>query len=521
LPERRAGAPRAPAAGGGRVRRSAAARLRRHGTTRQPRLPTAARARAARAAGDDPPYLSPRAAARRRRRALPLRAKAVRRGAPAAVRRGARRRGTPPSPPLEPARHPDDRTPRSGGSRRARLYAGEPLPGRDPGPRRPALRPPGRLFSPRAGSPRSGVLHRLRGPRHGPPCGSLPDASPDRVGGRRAGRRAALPRRRRGPRASLAARATADDGGGRPVPPRGRLAGAQAGGARGGGARAVAVGPEPRCGALRCRGVGQPVRLQHGARHRARTRARAGPAVHRVGKGRAVGPGPTARAARGRARARTRTARRTDARLRGARAARLSAVAGRARPRRGVAHGGTPGRDARRDGSRARGGRRAGALGRIGALTGSIPDLARVRDFLRQWCDAEVAVDGVRYKPERKWVLRYDLTWAGGAAPSRPAVVYAKVARRAKFERTQHILGRIRAADDGLGFELPEPLGTLPELCMEFFSHLPGVPLSTLVAADAFPRLCERAAASLLHFHTVPVALGWERGVAANVAKVT
>ena len=134
---------------------------------------------------------------------------------------------------------------------------------------------------------------------------------------------------------------------------------------------------------------------------------------------------------------------------------------------------------------------------------------------------ADVAVHVVRYKPERKCVLRYDLTWAGGAAPSRPAVVYAKVARRAKFERTRHILGRIRAADDGLGFELPEPLGTLPELCMEFFSHLPGVPLSTLVAAEAFPRLCERAAASLLHFHTVPVALGWERGVAANVAKVT
>ena len=134
---------------------------------------------------------------------------------------------------------------------------------------------------------------------------------------------------------------------------------------------------------------------------------------------------------------------------------------------------------------------------------------------------ADVAVHVVRYKPERKCVLRYDLTWAGGAAPSRPAVVYAKVARRAKFERTRHILGRIRAADDGLGFELPEPLGTLPELCMEFFSHLPGVPLSTLVAAEAFPRLCERAAASLLHFHTVPVTLGWERGVAANVAKVT
>src|SRR5205823_4417232 len=237
-------------------------------------------------------------------------------------------------------------------------------------------------FSPRAGSPRSGVLHRLRGPRHGPPRGPVPDASPDRVGGRRAGRRAALPRRRRGPRASLATRAAADGGGGRPVPSRGPLA----------GARAAAVGPKPRSGTLPRRGVGQPVRLQHRARHRVRGRARAGHAVQRAGKGRAVGPRSTARAARGRARARTRTARRTDARRRGARAARLSAVARRARPRRRAAYGHAPGRDARGDTS-PRGGRRAAGWRRTGPLTDAIPDLARVRAFLRHWCDAEVALD--------------------------------------------------------------------------------------------------------------------------------
>src|SRR5207249_54014 len=563
------------------------------GSARQPRLPPAARGRAARAAGDDPPYLSPPAAPRRRRRALPLRAKEVRRGAPAAVRGGARRRGAPPPPPLEPARYPHDRTPRSGAVRRARLHAREPLPGRDPGPRRPALRAPGRIIRSRAGSPRSRVLHRLRGRRRTPASGPAPAASPDRIGGRWAGRRAALPRRRRGPRAALAARAPADDGGGRPVPSRDRLAGAPAGGARGGGARAAAVGPRPRSGALRRRGVGQPVRLQHGARHRAGARTRAGRAVQRAGQGRAVGPGPTARAARSGARARTRTARRADARRRGAHAARLSAVAARARPRRGAAHGRPPGQDAQRCGSRARAGRRRGgrALRRIGLLTGSIADLASVRTFLRRWCATEVALDRlevshltvgpdgprtalyegpgpggqvlrlvaqrvesaegrrleaelnrdyrrsgapaaagfvqpaiyapelhllfqvfpadgrlgalaqaadgsamaavleaalaartggarlagvavhvVRYKPARKCLFRYELTWAGGAAASRPAVVYAKVARRSKFERTRHILGRICAAADGLVFELPEPLGFVPELCMELFS---------------------------------------------------
>jgi len=132
-----------------------------------------------------------------------------------------------------------------------------------------------------------------------------------------------------------------------------------------------------------------------------------------------------------------------------------------------------------------------------------------------------VAVHVVRYKPARKCLFRYELTWAGGAAPSRPAVVYAKVARRSKFERTRHILGRLRAHADSLVFELPEPLGTVPELCMELFSHLAGVHFSTLVTTDAFPQLCERVAAGLRHFHTLPVALGWEWDVAANVARVS
>src|SRR5206468_929698 len=140
------------------------------------------------------------------------------------------------------------------------------------------------------------------------------------------------------------------------------------------------------------RRVGQPVRLQAGARRGAGARTRAGRAVQRAGQGRAVGPGPTARAARSGARARTRTARRADARRRGARVARLSAVAARARPRRGAAYGRPPGRDARGDASR-RGGRRAAGWRRAGPLTGAIPDLARVRAFLRHWCDAEVALD--------------------------------------------------------------------------------------------------------------------------------
>ena len=133
---------------------------------------------------------------------------------------------------------------------------------------------------------------------------------------------------------------------------------------------------------------------------------------------------------------------------------------------------------------------------------------------------AGVAVHVVRYKPARKCLFRYELTWAGGAAPSRPAVVYAKVARRSKFERTRHILGRICAAADGLVFELPEPLGFVPELCMELFSPVAGVPFSTLAAADHFPALCRRVAAALHQLHALPIDIGREHGAAANAARV-
>ena len=133
---------------------------------------------------------------------------------------------------------------------------------------------------------------------------------------------------------------------------------------------------------------------------------------------------------------------------------------------------------------------------------------------------ARVAVHVVRYKPERKCVFRYELGWMDGPAPTRPAAVYAKVARRMKFERTRHILGRLRAATDGLVFELPRPFGTVPELCMELFSPLPGTPLSDLFAARHFPALCRRVAAALHQLHTFPVDLGRERRAAANAARL-
>ena len=81
----------------------------------------------------------------------------------------------------------------------------------------------------------------------------------------------------------------------------------------------------------------------------------------------------------------------------------------------------------------------------------------------------------MRYKPERKCLLRYDLAWCDGAPAAAPRVVWARVARRANFERTRNILPRVHPLAAGLGFEMPEPLGVVPQLAMELFGAVPRV----------------------------------------------
>jgi hypothetical protein len=131
--------------------------------------------------------------------------------------------------------------------------------------------------------------------------------------------------------------------------------------------------------------------------------------------------------------------------------------------------------------------------------------LAGVRDGAAL---SAVGVEVVRYKPERKCLLRYELSWEGGAAPE---IAYARVVRPSRFERNRDALRRINDAADGLAFELPEPLAIVPHLFMELFSHVPGVRLFTLVVSPAFPRLCARVGAALHEFHQLRVVLDAER----------
>ena len=126
----------------------------------------------------------------------------------------------------------------------------------------------------------------------------------------------------------------------------------------------------------------------------------------------------------------------------------------------------------------------------------------------------------MRYKPERKCLLRYDLAWCDGAPAAAPRVVWARVARRANFERTRNILPRVHPLAAGLGFEMPEPLGVVPQLAMELFGPVPGVALFALVQRAEFPALCRRVGERLCRFHALPVEVEDVLDVAAQVARL-
>ncbi|TMM01843.1 MAG: aminoglycoside phosphotransferase family protein [Actinobacteria bacterium] len=138
--------------------------------------------------------------------------------------------------------------------------------------------------------------------------------------------------------------------------------------------------------------------------------------------------------------------------------------------------------------------------------------LARVRDGATL---AAVRIEVLRYKPERKCLLRYELAWDGAPASE---IAYARVARWPRFQRNRDALRRIHEAAEGLAFALPEPLGVVPDLGMELFAHVPGVRLFTLVETAAFPRLCAQLGAALHDFHALPVVLDAERDPAEDVA---
>lgn len=122
----------------------------------------------------------------------------------------------------------------------------------------------------------------------------------------------------------------------------------------------------------------------------------------------------------------------------------------------------------------------------------------------------------VRYKPQRRCLLRYEL--GGGLA------VYARVMRAEEWDPARDVLERLWAVRDLLGFQLPEPLGALEDLRMLVFSEVPGTPLFASTDRDDFVALSARAGVALSEFHELPLNFrqAWdERSTPTRIAAAT
>ena len=120
----------------------------------------------------------------------------------------------------------------------------------------------------------------------------------------------------------------------------------------------------------------------------------------------------------------------------------------------------------------------------------------------------EVDIEVVRYKPARKCLLRYRLTWSGRGASRQPNIVYGKLTEPDRLEQSHQMLLRIHAAAaKQRSLRLPEPLGSVRHLGMQLFSHVAGVPLFSIVASPEFVAHSAQLGHVLYAFHNLDVKL--------------
>jgi aminoglycoside phosphotransferase (APT) family kinase protein len=122
----------------------------------------------------------------------------------------------------------------------------------------------------------------------------------------------------------------------------------------------------------------------------------------------------------------------------------------------------------------------------------------------------------LRYKPQRKCLLRYDLDWAGSAK-----TVYARVLRDEEWADARDVLERLWAVRDLLSLQLPEPLAVFEDLRMQVFSALSGEALFAATERADFPDLAARGGVGLSEFHALPLTFrgAWdERSASARIA---
>ncbi len=122
--------------------------------------------------------------------------------------------------------------------------------------------------------------------------------------------------------------------------------------------------------------------------------------------------------------------------------------------------------------------------------------------FGHRWFPEDIeSIDVMRYKPQRKCVLRY--TMARGELGA--STVYAKFMRRKIFAHSNGVLSAIHDALAGHDLTVARPLVSMPGLGLEVAGAVAGVPLSEVPVGATLERYCAYAAGRLKTFHELPV----------------
>jgi hypothetical protein len=131
-----------------------------------------------------------------------------------------------------------------------------------------------------------------------------------------------------------------------------------------------------------------------------------------------------------------------------------------------------------------------------------------------------VQAKAMRYKPEQKCLLRYDLCWDSSPAGDASEVVWARMTRAARFQETRNLLAALYAESGGVGFDFPEPLGVIEDLNLELFGHVSGAVLFSMVQRGEFPVLCRQTGKALARFHRLPSVAPLHMGTEEQISRL-
>ncbi len=120
------------------------------------------------------------------------------------------------------------------------------------------------------------------------------------------------------------------------------------------------------------------------------------------------------------------------------------------------------------------------------------------------------AIKVVRYKPARRCLIEYDVSFDGPRSPPGPLTLLGKANAREPDATTHDLLETLRNAGFGAnaidGISVPEPLGIIPEFQMWLQMKMPGMPATELFSKPGGIELARRVAEAAHKLHQAGVA---------------